>query len=411
MDGFWDRNRDAMLWWLQRVWTGLSGQVLDARDSAPLDATLTLVGRDVPNIILTDPDVGDYHRVISAGSYSLEAGADGYLSQTADVTVFSGTLSTQDFYMCPEIPWVVSGTITDSVTGLPLQANVEFIGSRQAASSDPDSGHYSLSVCPSTYTMHVSAPWHFPQERVVNIDHDQVQNFSLDPTPNLSPSTKQASSNAVFPGDLVQYQLHVENLGSTSTVLVTDTLPISLTWADNLTATQGIPIFADGRIQWQGDVAPGQPVEITYSASVNQCLPSGTSILNIAEFDDGVNGIITGKVTLDVGNAAPGVPDSPSPVDGAVMQPITSTLTWVSIDLNCDQLTYDIAFGTVSPPPPLDYGLATPSFDPGILNPATTYYWHVIAHDGEYQMGGPIWSFRTVDGLNRVYMPLTTRGH
>ena len=73
MDGFWDRNRDAMLWWLQRVWTGMSGQVLDARDSTPLDATLTLVGRDVPNTILTDPQAGDYHRVISAGSYTLKA--------------------------------------------------------------------------------------------------------------------------------------------------------------------------------------------------------------------------------------------------------------------------------------------------------------------------------------------------
>ena len=31
MDGFWNRNRDAMLWWLQRVWTGLGGQVLDAQ--------------------------------------------------------------------------------------------------------------------------------------------------------------------------------------------------------------------------------------------------------------------------------------------------------------------------------------------------------------------------------------------
>jgi uncharacterized repeat protein (TIGR01451 family) len=410
MSLYWEQNRDAMLWWLQRVWTGMGGQVLDSRNSAPLDATLTLVGRDVPNTILTDPEVGDYHRVISAGSYTLEASADGYLSQTGEVSVYTDTMSTRDFYLCPEIPWVVSGTITDSVSGFPLQANIEFIGSRQVTSSDPDNGEYSLTICPASYTMRVSAPWHFPAERAVTIDHNQVQNFSLDPTPNLSPSTKQASSNAVLPGDVVQYQLHVENLGATSAVLVTDTLPISLTWADNLTATQGIPTFEDGQIQWQGDVAPGQPVEITYSASVNQCLPSGTSILNIAEFDDGVNGIITGKVTLNVGNAAPSVPASPSPVDGAAMQPITSTLTWVSTDLNCDQLTYDIAFGTVSPPPPLDYGLATPSYNPGVLNPATTYYWQVIAYDGEYQIIGPVWSFRTADGLKRIFMPLATKG-
>ena len=48
MDTYWSNtNRDAMLWWMQRAMTGLGGLVLDARDSTPLDATITLVGRDV----------------------------------------------------------------------------------------------------------------------------------------------------------------------------------------------------------------------------------------------------------------------------------------------------------------------------------------------------------------------------
>ena len=173
----------------------------------------------------------------------------------------------------------------------------------------------------------------------MTIDHDQTQNFALDPTSNLSPSTKQASSTQVLPEDVVQYQLQVVNLGADQhPVSVTDTLPISLTWTGDLTATQGIPTFEAGQILWQGDVAPSQPVTITYGVSVNQCLPAGTSILNIAEFDDGVNGIITGKVTLDVGNASPSLPASPLPVDGAMQQPITTTLAWApSTDLNCDQ--------------------------------------------------------------------------
>ncbi len=410
MDGFWDRNRDAMLWWLQRVWTGMGGMVLDARNSAPLSATLTIVGRGVPNTILTDPQVGDYHRVIGDGSYTLEASADGYLSQTADISVVSGTLTSRDFYLCPNVPRVVSGTITDSVSGLPLQATIEFIGSRQVTSSDPGSGEYLLTVCPAGYTMHVSAPWHYPQEREVNIDHDQVQNFALDPTPNLSPSTKQASSTSVLPEDVVQYQLHVENVGTSTTVLVTDTLPISLTWTGDLTATQGIPTFVAGQILWHGEVAPGEPVTISYGAQVNQCLPAGTTILNIAEFNDSLNGIITGKVTLDVGNAAPSVPASPSPVDGSVRQPISSSLSWVSTDLNCDQVTFDIAFGPVSPPPIIAYGLTTPVYDLGVLNAGTTYYWQVIAHDGETTIIGPVWKFSTIDELNRIFLPLATRG-
>jgi hypothetical protein len=92
------------------------------------------------------------------------------------------------------------------------------------------------------------------------------------------------------------------------------------------------------------------------------------------------------------------------------MQPITSTLSWVSTDANCDQITYNIAFGTVSPPPLINYGLTTPVHDPGVLNSASTYYWQVIAYDGEYQIIGPVWSFSTVDDLNKIFLPLATKG-
>ncbi len=410
MDSFWDHNRDAMLWWLGRVWTGLSGEVLDARDSTPLDASLMLVGRDVPNTILTDPAVGDYHRVISAGSYTLAASSAGYQSQTANVTVYSGTLTTHDFYLCPEATWVVSGTITDSVSGLPLEAMVEFTGSRQVTSSDPDDGQYSLEVCPSTYTMHVWAPWHVAEDRLVTIDQDQVQNFALDPTPNLTPSTKQASTTQVVPEDGVQYLLHVENIGASSIVSVTDTLPISLTWTGELSASQGTPTFDAGQILWQGEVAPGAPVTITYGVTVNPCLPAGTTILNIAEFNAGTNGIITGKVTLNVENASPSTPASPLPVDDATMQPITTTLTWAaSTDLNCDAITYDIGFGTVDPPLIIDDGLTSPNYDPGDLAPGTTYYWQVIVRDGQSLILGPVWSFTTASKVKSIFLPLTLR--
>jgi len=408
MDLYWDQNRDAMLWWIQQVWTGLGGLVLDARDNIPLDATLTLVGKEIPNTILTDADVGDYHRVVTAGDYILDASADGYQSQIINVVVISGTLSSRDFYLCPDNPWVVSGIVTDAVTGLPLQATIEFVGSRQVTTSDPDSGQYSISICPYTYLMRVSAAWYFPEERWVTVDQSQTQDFALFPTPNLSPSNKNASTNQPLPMDVVQYQLHVINAGITTTVSVTDTLPISITWTGELTATQGTPIFDAGHILWQGDVAPYQPVTITYSASVNQCLTAGTTILNIAEFDDHVNGIITGKVQLEVGNANPTLPASPSPENGSVNQPVTTKLSWAaSTDRNCDPITYSIAFGTTSPPDNVASGLTIPAYDPGPLFPGTTYYWFVNAHDGLTRTPGPIWSFTTKP--LKVFLPVTLR--
>jgi hypothetical protein len=303
---------------------------LDARNSAPLDANLTLVGRDVPNTVLTDPQVGDYHRVIEAGDYELLASATCYQSQSAQVSVISDTVAVHDFL--------------------------------------------------------------------------------LDPLPDFSPSFKTVSIDHALPGDIVEYHLHLENTCLSNPALVTDTLPTQVTWTGYITATQGTPVFDAGRILWQGEVALDQPVTITYSVSLNQCLAAGTSIFNLAEINDSVNNPITRTVQLNVDNAAPSLPASPSPIDASANQPITTTLTWMpSSDLNCDALSYDLAFGTSPTPGIVAPGLTTPLYDPGILSPGSTYYWQVIVHDGLTQTIGPIWSFTTTTALQRIFLPLTVR--
>jgi hypothetical protein len=328
MDSYWDQNRDAMLWWIQRVWTGLGGLVLDARDNTPLDATLTLVGKEIPNTILTDPDVGDYHRVISPGDYTLDASANCYRSQSDVVNVISGTATIKDFYLYPLI--------------------------------------------------------------------------------DLSPSVKTVSVKQANPEDIVNYQVRVENACLSTIATITDTLPTQVTWTGYLTATQGIPTFDSGRILWQGEVVSSEPVTITYAVSLNQCLEASTTITNLAEINDGVNTVITRTAEMSVSNASPGLPSIPDPVDGAHGQPIDTILTWApSSDLNCDPITYSIAFGTTSPPDYVATGLPLPAFNPGALLPGTTYYWSVTAHDGLTQTPGPIWSFTTTPLM--VFLPVTLR--
>ena len=327
MDTYWLHNRDAMIWWMQQAMTGLRGLVVDARNDAPLDATITLVGRAVPNIIRTDPDVGDYHRVISPGIYTIEASASCYQSQSAQVT----------------IPGEGPGII---------------------------------------------------------------HNFSLHPKIDLNPSSKTASVSHAYPGEVIEYQLRIENTCSSTLATITDTLPLSVTWTGELTATQGIPIIASGQILWQGEVTASNPVTITYAVSLNDCLPAGTPIDNIAEVYDGVTNTITRTALVEVSNSAPTIPSSPSPRDGASDQPITTTLGWAgSEDLNCDAITYDLAFGTTPDPIIVSEGLSESGYDPGGLVPETTYYWRVIAHDGLDDAAGPIWRFSTPP-LRRLFLPL-----
>ena len=331
MDTYWDHNRDAMLWWMQRAMTGIRGLVLDARDNSPLDAMVTLVSREVPNTIPTDAELGDYHRVIGEGNYDILAEASCYQSQVAAISVVSGTVTTHDFL--------------------------------------------------------------------------------LEPVSDLSASAKKASPGHADPGDAVQYQLYLENTCEPVAVVVTDTLPSEVTWTGYLTATAGTVGYDTSQIFWHGEVGQIQPITIIYGVSLNQCLPSGTSILNIAEINDGINEPIIRNAPVAVDNAAPTPPSAPIPVDGAVNIPITTTLAWEpSADLNCDLLTYDLYFGISAEPDLMEGGLSLSEYDPGPLIPGTQYYWYVVADDGMAEVTGPVWSFTTATReLCKLYLPLARK--
>jgi hypothetical protein len=100
MNTYWDANREAMLWWMQRALTGVRGLVTDAHTGAPLDATVDVL--EIGKPVRTDPDVGDYHRLLLPGSYTLKCSADGYLDQAWAVEVVSGTATIQDCALLPE---------------------------------------------------------------------------------------------------------------------------------------------------------------------------------------------------------------------------------------------------------------------------------------------------------------------
>lgn len=88
--GFWDDNRDAMFWYLSAVHKGIYGIVTDAVTGLPLDATVEIAGIDKE--YSTDPDFGDYYRILKPGTYSMTVTAPGYYPQTINnITVNDNT--------------------------------------------------------------------------------------------------------------------------------------------------------------------------------------------------------------------------------------------------------------------------------------------------------------------------------
>ncbi len=100
-------------------------------------------------------------------------------------------------------------------------------------------------------------------------------------------------------------------------------------------------------------------------------------------------------------NDPPYTPSNPDPANGATGVTINTNLSWTGGDPDGDDTTYDVYFGTSSPPPLVALNYNDTVYDPpGILQFNTMYYWKIVAWD-EYGLNasGPVWTFTTQANL------------
>ncbi|MBC7080659.1 MAG: tandem-95 repeat protein [Thermoplasmatales archaeon] len=102
--------------------------------------------------------------------------------------------------------------------------------------------------------------------------------------------------------------------------------------------------------------------------------------------------------TKSLVNHPPNKPALIYPTNGATDVAITLTLSWSCSDPDGSALTYDVYLGK-SPDPPK---LATTNSTTYTLQLAysTTYYWRIVASDGQYENSSDTWIFTTI-----VYTP------
>ncbi len=89
---YWNHNRDSMKAYILTCLIGVRGIVTDATTGAPLAATVVVTDRN--HEIYTDPQVGDYHRMLLPGTYELRVTADGYDPAVVPGVVVSGGAAT-----------------------------------------------------------------------------------------------------------------------------------------------------------------------------------------------------------------------------------------------------------------------------------------------------------------------------
>lgn len=150
IDPIYQENRDAMLYLARHSGHGIRGVVADAETGDPLYATMSIpeIGKDV----YTDPDAGDYHRMVEDGTYTVISSAEGYTTSTVyNVSAGLDTFVVVDFELEPLPRGAIAGYVYDDEQNpLPALVQLTDIGGF-ATTADSTTGYYEIDYIPVGY--------------------------------------------------------------------------------------------------------------------------------------------------------------------------------------------------------------------------------------------------------------------
>ena len=123
---FWEYNYNSIFAYMNQVLYGIQGTVKDAATKEPLKATIEILNHDQDySIVESQLPMGNFHRPINAGTYTIEIKANGYLPIQKTVTVVDGEATVLDVELEEG-----EGLIPDfsaSATDVSLGSEVQFI--------------------------------------------------------------------------------------------------------------------------------------------------------------------------------------------------------------------------------------------------------------------------------------------
>ena len=100
---YWSQNRESMLAYLEWSLKGLRGILRDAQTGQPVRGAVRVEG--FHHLVFSDPEVGDYHRLLLPGTYTVWYYAPGYVPQRIpNVTVGSDAATRLDVALQPVSP-------------------------------------------------------------------------------------------------------------------------------------------------------------------------------------------------------------------------------------------------------------------------------------------------------------------
>lgn len=126
---YWSQNQESLLSYIEYAQKGIRGVVRNTSNE-PLSAMIHVEGNEID--VPSDPGLGDYHRILLPGTYTITASAPGYISQTVTgVSVTAGTATDLNFTLQQTQMVTINGCVKNlNGLGIPnatISLNTSFI--------------------------------------------------------------------------------------------------------------------------------------------------------------------------------------------------------------------------------------------------------------------------------------------
>jgi len=174
LPNFWNWNREAMLAYIENAKYGIRGLVTNT-DGEPLSAKVTVVGHDQNNShVFTNPQFGNYYRMIQPGAFTFLFESYGYEPQT-----FTGVTSQQnkatilDVIMSKSPTYAIRGIVANAKTGVLVEGvNIKVKDTPITPTTTDESGNFSLSITKGTYQFVFTKDGFLNKEQTIDINED-----------------------------------------------------------------------------------------------------------------------------------------------------------------------------------------------------------------------------------------------
>ncbi|MCF7858876.1 MAG: carboxypeptidase regulatory-like domain-containing protein [Candidatus Cloacimonetes bacterium] len=179
----WEYNRQSLLLYMEECLYGLRGIVTN-NQIEPLAAKIKVLDHDNDNSeVYTDPEVGDYHRLLAPGTYSVKYDAYGYLPQTIEnIEITDNNAAIQNVQLEAAPSYTISGVVRNALTNELIEnAVLELIDTPIEPAVTDENGAYEIpGVYEDSYTIQVLAEGYssLSQEILVN-DQNTIFDFEL----------------------------------------------------------------------------------------------------------------------------------------------------------------------------------------------------------------------------------------